>query len=304
MLPIKRKPGYRNETELTEEEINAIIEDYYNCKLKVKDLTEKYKLTKRALPNILKQRGIDSHKKNRYSLNENYFHEVDTEQKAYWLGYLFADGFVGNEHFHNIVFSQRESDGYIVKQFADDIGFTGHLRKSMPGKGTFENGQPQIVLNFSSKRMAADLYSLNMFPRKSMTMDKLPMLKHELYRHFVRGYFDGDGSATESVRNYYKGREYKSYKWSIIGTEAFNIKIAELLPVKTSLYDSHTPEMKYLGFSNNESMVKMFHYLYDGATRFLQRKKDVFIKALGYCHEKPWHENGINSQEVSANRAG
>ena len=93
---------------------------------------------------------INSRKKNRYTVNESYFEKIDTERKAYWLGYLYADGFVGDEHYHNIVFSQKESDRYIVEAFARDINFTGEIRIGAPGRGTFKNGTPQAIVNFSS----------------------------------------------------------------------------------------------------------------------------------------------------------
>lgn len=283
---MRRKEGYRNYTELTEKDIDEIVDCYFNSNLLVKDIGEKFKLTKRTMAQIFKARGIDSHKKNRYTLNESYFENIDSERKAYWLGYLFADGFVGDEHYHNIVFSQKESDGYIVEEFAKDIGFTGKIRKSMPGKGTFKNGQPQMVVNFSSLKMAKDLYALKMYPRKSMDMKELPPIQEELMPHFIRGYFDGDGSIHVSVRTYYKGRPYKGFHWNIIGTEAFNKKIAEKLPVKTLMRDSHTPEMKYLTTDSNKSVARLHKYLYDGATIFLKRKHDIFQQAIGYVNRK------------------
>jgi len=283
---LKRKEGYRNYSELTKEEKDIIVADYFSSKLTVKELGKKYMLTNRTMPLILKERGIKSNRKNRYTLNESYFKHCDTERKAYWLGYLYADGFVGDEHYNNIVFSQKQTDGYVIEQFAKDIEFTGQLRVSQPSAGTFENGLPQVVINFSSPTMARDLKKLNMFPRKSMTMELLPPIAPQLMRHFVRGYFDGDGSIHESIRNYYKGREYYSYHWNIIGTLPFNLKVASLLPVKSSMRDSHTPEMKYLNIDSNKKIKELYHFLYDDATFFLKRKHDIFLKAIRYIDRK------------------
>lgn len=283
---MKRKEGYRNYNELSKEEIDRIIRDYYSNNISVSDLGEKYKLTKRTMPKILQEKGINSRRKNRYILNESYFEKCNTERKAYWLGYLYADGFVGDEHYNNIVFSQKLPDKYVIEEFAKDINFTGNIRISQPGAETFENAKPQAVINFSSSKMASDLRKLNMFTKKSMTMEALPPLKPELMRHFIRGYFDGDGSIYESQRNYYKGHIYYSFHWNIIGTLPFNLKIASLLPVDSKIQESQTPEMKYLAIHSNKKIKILYHFLYDDASFFLERKHEIFLKAKRYADEE------------------
>ena len=290
----KRAEGYRNLSELTEQEKDAIIERYYKKDMTVKDLARFYKLTNRTLPALFKEKGIDSHKKNRYSLNEHYFDKIDTERKAYWLGYLYADGFVGNSHFNNIVFAQKQSDGYAVEQFANDIDFTGDLRITK-GSGGF-GGQPQKVLNFSSKIMVNDLKKWKMETCKSMTMKDLPPIDLEFMRHFIRGYADGDGSVSMNIKHVHKDRKnVYSHSFSMIGTEPFLQKIADILPVRTNFTNSRTPEMKYLNVWHNGDMEAMFHYLYDDATFYLVRKYNVWLRILRDVGAKTPTENGINS---------
>lgn len=218
---MKRQDGFRNYKELTEEEKTEIVEEYFSSTETISQLGKKLKLTNRTLPQILKEKGVNTARLNRYTLNESYFENINSERKAYWLGYLYADGFIGDEHYNNIVFSQKKSDGYIIKQFADDIEFTGKLREQKSNAGSFKNGESQIVINFSSKKMANDLRKLNMLTCKSMTMSELPPIENKYMRHFIRGYFDGDGSIYETKRNYYKQHEYCEYPISIIGTIPF-----------------------------------------------------------------------------------
>lgn len=295
----KRLEGYRNLSELTEHEKDIIIEKYYQKDMKVNEMFDYFKVTKRTIPALFKERGIHSKRKNRYSLNENYFKEVDTERKAYWLGYLYADGFVGDGHFNNIVFVQKITDGYAVEQFAKDIEFTGDLRTTKTSGG-FE-GELQKVLNFSSETMANDLKKLKMETCKSMTMEELPPINKNLMRHFVRGYFDGDGSISMTVRHAYTNRKHNySYRCSMIGTLPFLTKVADLLPVRVNFVDSHTPEMKYLYVWHKDDMETMFHYLYDDATFYLERKYKIWIQILGDIGAKTPIDNGINPQGVSA----
>jgi hypothetical protein len=137
---LKRKEGYRNIKELSEEEKDSIVNEYFSSGLTIAKLGEKFKLTNRTLPAILKERKINTHKLNRYTLDENFFESIDTEEKAYWLGFLFADGFVGDNKHNNVVFSQKISDKEVVENFVAAIKFTGKMRcyKSPTG---FENGQ-------------------------------------------------------------------------------------------------------------------------------------------------------------------
>lgn len=300
MITLKKKPGYRNEKELTKEEIEEIIDEYYKGKLRCNEISEKFLLTKRALGNILKEKGIKSHRKNRYNLNENYFEVIDTEEKAYWLGFIYADGYIGDKRYNNIVFSQKEDDGYIIEQFAKDIGYTGEVRVSKPNNGSFANAQPQVIINFSSSKMVDDLYNLNKLPIKTQSNSNLPPIENKLIRHFIRGYFDGDGSISETLRTY-KNSVYKNYTFSIIGTIDFIQNLRKIIPIKTSICKSHTPGMIYLRSSNNKDISTLYYYLYDDATRFLQRKQDIFLKATRYVREKSRKENGINPDEgVSA----
>lgn len=286
---MKRKDGFRNYNELSEEDIDFIIEEYYKSDLKVRDLSKKLCLTNRTLPMIFKKRGINSSRKNKYTLDEKYFNSIDTERKAYWLGYLYADGFIGDNAHNNIIFSQKITDSYIIEQFAEDISFTGKLRISNSISTTFLNGQPQFVINFSSRTMADDLRALNMNTKKSMTMKELPPIEASLFRHFVRGYFDGDGTIVASERNSYKDRIYLCVHWNIIGTIDFLKKIAEKLPIKTFFYDSKTPEMKYLSSSSKKSICSLYNYLYDEASFYLKRKHDVFQKIIGLNSKETWN---------------
>ncbi|ALP91774.1 hypothetical protein ATN24_16965 [Clostridium butyricum] len=69
--------------------------------------------------------------KNRYVLNENYFNEINTEAKAYILGFIYADGFVGNENFNNIVIAVNDLE--ILEFIVKEIEFTGEIRKTKKG---------------------------------------------------------------------------------------------------------------------------------------------------------------------------
>ena len=263
---------------LTDEIKNEIVDFYYaNKNMSNVEISAHFNLSKRALRRILQEKGINGRLKNRYTLDEAYFEKIETEQQAYLLGFLYADGFVGNEKFNNIVVQVKDEE--IVTMFKKAIDFTGDIRE-VKSAGGFSNSSQHYSLNFSSEKMASDLRSLGLYPGKSTTMSTLPNIPNELYRHFVRGYFDGDGSICVSNRTSYhtvggerKKYTYKTYILDIIGTKPFMEEIAKLLPGNyLSIKESKSKDMYYLHCSSKHDMKKIFEYLYDGATYYLERK--------------------------------
>ena len=96
---------------LTDKDKQNIINSYYQYKnLKFKELAELCNVSERAYSRVLKENNIDTHIKNRYTLNQNYFETIDTEHKAYWLGFIYADGYVGDENYNNIVIGLSDKD--------------------------------------------------------------------------------------------------------------------------------------------------------------------------------------------------
>ncbi|KPU43444.1 hypothetical protein OXPF_28850 [Oxobacter pfennigii] len=185
---------------LLELDKKRIIENYYkNRKIEFKGLSDLLNVSERSISRVLKEANINTKRLNRYRLNENYFNKIDTERKAYILGLIYADGYVGDEHFNNIVLQLKDRE--LIQKVADEIEYDGEIRISK--KGGFKNSQVGHVLNFSSKQMADDLRRIGLYPNKSLTVSNLPNIEESLIRHFIRGYFDGDGSIVLSKHSSY-----------------------------------------------------------------------------------------------------
>lgn len=277
---MQRLPGYRNEKELSLNEKLEIIEYYYdNPHIKVEEISEKFKLTKRTMGNLFKEFNIDSHKKNRYTVDESFFDDIDCELKAYLLGYLFADGFVGNEKYNNIVFSQKEEDAESVELLKKSIKYTGKLRISEPGPGTFDNAQNQIVINFSSKHMANTLRNYGLSKKEFYT--NFPELNNDLLRHFIRGYFDGDGSIS-LTKSYYKNNIYYNGALNfIVNKNLINFFLYLFNDVHFTIDQSKTDYMVYLKCNNKKDTKFFYDYFYKDSKYFLSRKKKKFDDIIG-----------------------
>lgn len=254
-----------------------IVDYYYKIKdISMDNIAINLNISDRAVRRVLKEEGINTRLKNRYILDENYFDCIDTESKAYILGFIYADGFVGDEKFNNIVIAVNDLE--ILEFIAKEFKFTGNIRKTK--KGGFENSKCGYSLNFSSKIMASRLREIGLYPNKSLTIDTLPQIDKKLVRHFIRGYFDGDGSIVLSHNtSYYKAIDgvikyiYPTYCFMILGTKGFLeeiIKEAEFNYAK--IHNTKSEKIKCIKINAKKEFNNIFKYLYDNSTIKLQRK--------------------------------
>lgn len=277
---MKKLHGYKNEKELTLEEKEKIIKYYYdNPNVKVKEIGQHFKLTKRAMGKLFKEFNISSRRKNRYTLNEHFFDSIDNELKAYLLGYLFADGFVGDEEYNNIVFSQKKDDMEAVELFKESIEYTGELRIFEPGKASFKNSQDHVVVNFSSEHMANKLRNYGLLKKESYK--SLPKIDNNLLRHFVRGFFDGDGSIT-LTKSHYKDKVYYSGALDIIVNKNLVDFFLNLFSdIHFTIDQSKTDYMVYLKCHSKKGVKFFYDYFYKDSKYFLSRKKRKFDEIIG-----------------------
>lgn len=127
----------------------------------------------------------------RFTLNHDAFDNANaSEQAAYWVGFLMADGCVyrgGAKKRLRVKLALAEADGHHVERFAAFLGTTClvHWSRERSRSG------PQLVLDFPSERIAAALAKYGVVPRKSLVAEVVGL---ESNRHYWRGGFDGDGS--------------------------------------------------------------------------------------------------------------
>ena len=115
-----------------------------------------------------------------------HFEKIDSEEKAYWLGFLYADGYISFSE-NKIELSLAEKDVHHIEKFRDFLGINNRI--------CYRPSVKAYRLSFRSDKCKQDLINQGCTPRKSLTL-KFPTSKqvpYELIRHFIRGYFDGDG---------------------------------------------------------------------------------------------------------------
>lgn len=220
----------------------------------------------------------------KYHVNQDYFQDIDNEWKAYWLGFLYADGYVISE-------TQRKKEKHSLG-VGLQIRDRGHIQKlldSLQSNVPIKDYRTNYKDCFSSKvvicnkKICSDLISHGCVPRKSFIL-KFPILRDDLVRHFIRGYFDGDGCISIN-------KDKHNVRVNFVGTEDMLKHIVEIFVKECG---AHKPKL-IENFNNNGNIVysvqwgnvytchKIYNYLYKGANIYLDRKLEKFDTI--YCLE-------------------
>ena len=221
----------------------------------------------------------------KYELNNCYFSKIDNEWKAYWLGFLYADGCVrltrnnkSNKQINSLILSLCRKDKEHIQKFLNSLQATyviSDYTVNCHGK-QYESSKVTIT----NKQIVLDLISLGCVPNKSLilqfpTENQVPT---NLIRHFIRGYFDGDGCIHIDVNK-------KNASFSILGTKDFLTKLKkhlmENIPNLTQSghkikKDSSTSKAYSFSFSKLEDLSLLYNYLYNGCNIYLDRKLQKF----------------------------
>lgn len=231
---------------------------------------------------LLKKRGIYFKRPTRYSrkyyMNEDFFEVIDTEEKAYFLGFIAADGWV-DPLMQRVRLQIHSKDSDVLHKLASATNCTAPVIYFQ------HHGHPHCKLSLNSKKLKQDVINKGIGTRKSLTMNS-EVLRHipdALVCHFMRGYFDGDGHISLGLK-YSSGVKYTL---SVIGTKKFLedtfgtycINNADIKKYKTC-------DMWHWTNSSMINIVSSLKFLYEGATVFMNRKYDYISE---YLHSECAH---------------
>ena len=250
-------------------------------------LAKEYNADLKTVLNTLRRKGVKirTAKENsrKYPIKENFFDKIDNQKKAYFLGYLFADGCnLGKKVSLNL----SEKDLSILKRLNKLIHPKGKpLYKGRPRKSLVNNTQiAHIKLNYhlliENKHVADILSSYGCTPRKTNTLKFPSCIRTHLIPHFIRGYFDGDGS----LCLFGKKPCINAYV-SITGTSFFCEKIQNILNTfnvksKILLKNYKTENVVELRITKIRSILKFLEWVYKDSTIHLKRKYLLYIKLI------------------------
>jgi hypothetical protein len=190
-----------------------IVNTYYEYYLKEKSITKTSKHFSKCskyLARFFNHYGLEYPIKvhqQKVGYNREYFKVIDTEAKAYFLGFIYADGHITiknrkgctrKEYVFRINLSIKDEE--VLELFKKELNYTRDLldikAKSFvsPSNNKTYTRQPQKLIHLSSESLVKDLMRWGVCENKTYAKLSIPNLPDNLIRHFIRGYFDGDGT--------------------------------------------------------------------------------------------------------------
>lgn len=242
-LYINQHLGYRAIGKLFGEKI------HYNT---IKRIVESYGGEIRTIRNSRCQKG----------LNKDAFKVIDSEEKAYWLGFLCADGCVHNGYI-SINLQKRDIDH--LEKFKSFLNFRGIIATET------KNQKEYCRISIGNRTIYEDLMALGCTERKSLTLTPCEKVPEEFIFDFIRGYWDGDGGLSYSA---------KSNRWQAYCTSTKTMLdfFVERMKINTKPFLEHRCSNTYrIHFNGRINVYKKLSLLYDNSTVFLNRKKELFL---------------------------
>ena len=261
----------------TDEQVAYIIDKYVNENYSLKQLGKEFGCSYGTIRNLLNKHHIASRgNKQGYPRNEFYFNKIDTPEKAYWLGFLYADGCTHNG---SSEVSIQLTDKEHIEKFKQAIGAINHKIVEIHDT-RWENAKTLYMFSIKDKQLHADLCKWGCVPNKTFLINKIPNIPRDYVSHFLRGYFDGDGSL-----HYLKSTNNFRISFTC-GSVEFLEDIQKELGTSLSIRNEKGTNSNYLQISGRHQVERILNYLYKGSTEStrLDRKYDLYLQCLEWAH--------------------
>ena len=256
----------------SEEELEFLKNNYKN--MTHKELSEVLGRTKSAVINKQHQLGLV---KSKYKYNKQYFKNIDTNEKAYWLGFIYADGYVSyNEQQGNYEFgiklqkSDQEHLKKLNKCLDGNVPVATHKRQTFLHYG-YDKYYEGCSIRFYSKEMVLDLMDKGVIQNKTYDLKFPTQYSDEFTWHFIRGFMDGDGHICEpnsTGYGYRVGFTCISYDF-LNDLKTFFNKYGIVSHINLDKKNGHTYKLE---IRNKESICKYFDNCYKNSEIYLDRK--------------------------------
>lgn len=243
-----------NYSKLNSQQKQQII-DLFNEGWECRSIPSQIGVSGRSVARVLSEAGINTKRKNRYTLNENYFDRIDSHIKAYLLGLLAADGCVTKTNYVAFESIDRE----LTELLQTQLQYSGKIRIVKP-----PNYAEHYRINFSSQTIADALSSYGIVTGRTFSGDYY-FPSSEYLSSYVLGYFDGDGCA-------YANAGRSGGLVCIVGSLEFTSELAKRLEMG-SVEQHHLKKVYYWRIYSRQNIQAFYNLLYQHQNLGLERKK-------------------------------
>lgn len=235
----------------------------------------------------------------KYKVNENYFEDINSHEKAYILGFIYADGYNGEDTLELAQNMEREDVLIHIKKALET---DQEIKYYIPNKGT---------LNIYSKKICSDLANLGAIRNKSLVLQFPTFLPEDLMCSFILGYFDGDGCVWDGKRKKMtvkddrhpgqtRERIVHNVKFTFTGNYNFINALQDYLISKNivnkktklnfskakNTTNNTTDKVCTMEYSGRKQMAKLYEFMYAKSPIYCQEKKLKFDKIFCALDEK------------------
>lgn len=259
---------------ILDDSINEIYDRYWNHNERLEDIGRDYGCWGSTIGNALKRNGFSLKSikgglraNAKYSLNIYYFDCIDTEEKAYFLGFIASDGHVSKQNV--ITFSQHKKDIDILEKFKNSIQSDAPIRIK----------KDYAIFTFRSKRIAKRLNEIGISNDKTFTLSVFRILQSvpaPLQIHFARGFFDGDGGIGVYKYPYFKKHQYYI---GVTGLKETCEYFKDLWELNTALC-SEGNDFYTCRTGCARDAVRILEMLYGNASVYMDRKYHSYLNMV------------------------
>lgn len=268
------KTGEEIRREFTPEE-EAEIVNAYNNGIGLTTIAKMYNCSPTPTKNMLKRKGVkirnkeEAHAYQRMKIDENYFDVIDNQDKAYILGFLFADG-------TNCICGKNKNEYYIsITLKLDDMYILERIREKMNIERVVRvyerksDGRKYARLEIKNKHMSLRLKELGVVQNKTFVTQFPEYLREDLIPHFIRGLMDGDGCITSNLKSVLFAGSHDIMCGLVRQFEKYLGFTSHIVNIK------HSPGISSVAVSRLDNKAKLLHWLYDNADLKLERKYNL-----------------------------
>lgn len=223
----------------------------------------------------------------KHIFNRDFFEVIDTEEKAYWLGFIFADGcvYINDTRIHSAETSiqLQESDASHLRKFNKSL--QGNLQVGFKPLNTFNKPRMICYIRCYSYKMAQDLISHGCVECKSFVVKMPTGVPKELLRHFIRGYYDGNGCiCLKNTAQKLLGINFCTASKDMV--EGLRECLFEF-GINSYIVDEKGKSTYRLYVCGMRNVDNMLHFMYDDSSIYLDRK---YEKAKNLYEKYDLHE--------------
>lgn len=202
---------------------------------------------------------------------KDFFKTIDTEEKAYWLGFIAADGNIRKDLLECSI-TVQESDSSHLEKFSKC--FDGYYTIK---HYNYSYSHPMAKIGIYSKQCCLDLEKYGIVPNKSLTLKiNKELIPNDLLKDFIRGYFDGNGSVYCSAPNRSSGYNYEEWGCNFVGSYGMMLLIKDFFKSNNPIIEKKS--VFSIDWGGTLSTYEVLKKLYENSTIFLDRKKEKFLE--------------------------